>query len=736
MKELLIKLINEDTYKSMNTNEIAEALGFSTAADFVQVVKVLNELEAEFVIARNSNNQYNLIERLGYFIGIIDIKQKGFGFVRIEDEAQDVFIPKTKINGALSKDKVLIRVLEGKSDRGLSEGVVVKIIERGLEFIIGNYTSRKDKGIVRSDNPALDLTVFVEKDNSLGAVTNHKVKVKLNQIFKDHTANGSVVEILGHKNDPGVDITAVAYQYNFDIVFPEPVMQEASRIGEEIDRVEVSKRKDLRNLDIVTIDGEDAKDLDDAITVQKLENGNYLLGVYIADVSHYVKEGSALDQNAYTRGTSVYLADRVIPMLPHILSNGICSLNEGVDRLVMSCDMEIDQQGNVIKHEIYEGVIRSKARMTYTAVNQMLEDQNKETIKQYLPLYPMFCEMKKLADILRQKRSRRGSIDFETSESKIIVDELGNVKDILLRERKSSEKLIEEFMLLANETVAEHFKWLDLPFIYRVHDEPRQEKLQKVIKIASILGHPIKGKENKVHPKALQGLLADLKDDPAERAINMLLLRSMAKAKYSETNIGHYGLASEYYTHFTSPIRRYPDLLVHRLLKEFVIQSNIDPKVVQLFQEKVISSSIQSSQKERDAIDCENEVNDMKKAEYMEQFIGEMFEGVISSLTNWGIYVELPNTIEGLIHVLEMTDDFYEYDETMMIMIGRRTKKIYKIGDIVQVELLSASKAAREINFKLVGMKKSHKLTPAKPLVKYDLKKSGKKGKPQTKKRR
>jgi ribonuclease R len=736
MKELIIQLIKEETYQSMTANEIAETLGFSAAAEFVQVVKTLNELESEYLIARTAQNQYNLIERLGFAVGVIDIKQKGFGFVRLENESQDVFIPKPKINGALSKDKVLIKVLEGKSDRGLSEGIVVKIIERGLEYIIGNYTSRKDKGVVKSDNPAIDLTVFIEKSNSLGAVTNHKVKVKLNQIFKDHTANGSVIEILGHKNDPGVDITSVAYQYNFDIVFPETVMLEASKVGEDIEPTETIKRRDLRNLDIVTIDGEDAKDLDDAIRVQKLDNGNYLLGVYIADVSHYVKEGSSLDQNAYLRGTSVYLADRVIPMLPHLLSNGICSLNEGVDRLVMSCEMEVDLQGNVVKHDIFEGVIRSTARMTYTAVNLMLANQDKETIKQYLPLYPMFCEMKKLADILRQKRSRRGSIDFETSESKIVVDELGKVKDILLRDRKSSEKLIEEFMLLANETVAEHFKWLDLPFIYRVHDEPRQEKLQKVIKIASILGHPIKGKENKVHPKALQGLLADLKDDPAERAINMLLLRSMAKAKYSETNIGHYGLASEFYTHFTSPIRRYPDLLVHRLIMEFVIQSNIDPKVVQFFKEKVVSSAIQSSQKERDAIDCENEVNDMKKAEYMEQFIGETFEGVISSLTNWGIYVELPNTIEGLIHVLDMTDDFYEYDETMMIMIGRRTKKIYKIGDIVQVELLSASKAAREINFKLVGMKKSHKLTPAKPLGKFDNKKSGKKGKPNTRKRR
>lgn len=736
MKETILSIMRQEDYKAMTINQMTEALSLNTAADFTHVLKSLNELEQDAVIARNAKNEYDLIERLGFFIGTIDIKQRGFGFVRVDEEAQDIFIPKSKINGALSKDRVFVKVIEDAGSRGLKEGVVVKVIERGLDFIIGNYVSRKEKGVVKSDNPVINLTVFVKKEDSLGAVTNHKVKVKLNTIFKDGTADGSVVEILGHKNDPGVDITAVAYQYNFDIVFPEAVMKETSAVGDEIDLVEANKRRDLRTIDVITIDGEDAKDLDDAIHVTKLENGNHKLGVYIADVSHYVTEGSALDQNAYHRGTSVYLADRVIPMLPHSLSNGICSLNGGVDRLVMACEMEIDALGTVVKHEIFEGVIRSKARMTYTDVNKMIEDQDKATIKQYLDIYPMLCEMKKLGDILRQKRVRRGSIDFETSESKIVVDEFGKVTNILLRERKSSEKLIEEFMLLANETVAEHFKWLDLPFIYRVHDEPRQERLQKVLKIASMLGHPVKGKENKVHPKALQALLADLKEDPAEKAINTLLLRSMAKAKYSETNIGHYGLASEYYTHFTSPIRRYPDLLVHRLLKEFVIQSKIDDKNVRYFEEKVVASAAQSSQKERDAIDCENEVNDMKKAEYMEPFVGEVFEGVISSLTNWGIYVELPNTIEGLVHVLDMSDDFYEYDETLMIMIGRRTKKMYKIGDVVKVELISANKAAREINFKIVGMTKSHKLT-GKDATKVKVKQFDKrKGKQQPRKRR
>jgi len=717
--------MQQQDYKRQTIDELASALHLSSESEYVALSESLKSLEQEALIAKNSKHQYDLIRRMNLFVGIIDVKQKGFGFVRVEDDLKDVFVPKTKTNGALPKDKVLVKVSEEASERGLKEGVVVRILKRNLEVIVGNLVMKKDRGIVKSDDPSLDLTVFVHPSDHPGAITDHKVKVRLLKINDDHTATGKITDILGHKNDPGVDITAVAINYNFEIAFSEDTMNEANLAPTVVDPYEANRRRDLRAMSVVTIDGEDAKDLDDAIYVEKRANGNWMLGVYIADVSYYVKEGSFLDETAYRRGTSVYLADRVIPMLPHKLSNGICSLNEGVDRLVMACDMEIDSLGNVVDHQIYEGIIRSKARMTYTAVNKMIEDHDEETISKVGDLYPMFLKMKELADILKQKRIRRGAIDFETSESKIVVDASGSVINILMRERKSSERLIEEFMLLANETVAEHFKWLDLPFIYRVHDDPKEDRLKKVLKIAAALGHRVKGKENKIHPQALQSLLADLKDDPAEKAINTLMLRSMAKAKYSETNIGHYGLASEYYTHFTSPIRRYPDLLVHRLIREFIIHANVAEENVAYFTKKVAATGIQSSEKERDAVDCENEVNDMKKAEYMARFIGEEFEGVISSLTNWGIYVELPNTVEGLVHMLDMTDDFYEFDETMMIMVGRRTRRIFKIGDIVKVELLSANKAAREINFRIVGMKKSHKfggpkknLSNGKPTVK------------------
>lgn len=699
MRDELIALFKDENYTRMTASEISEHLGKTSSKEFVELVKTLNALEDEGIIYRTKKNKYDLIERFNMRVGPIDIKKKGFGFVRIGDDDQDVFIAKNNIKGALPNDVVMIKILPSTSKR-LVEGEVVKIMARNTHTVIGDLKRYKGKYYVESDDKYFNLRIYIDKEHLNGAYVDHKVKVQIDAYGDDGEATGTVLEIIGHKNDPGIDITSVALNYQFNLTFPESVMEELKDIPDHATTLDTDGRKDLRARPIVTIDGADAKDLDDGVYVEKLSNGNYFLGVYIADVAHYVKENSAIEQEAFQRGTSVYLADRVIPMLPHQLSNGICSLNPHEDRLSMACEMEIDQNGNVIHYDIFEAVINSHERMTYDAVNQMLEENNEEVILKYQSLYPMFKDMEDLAKILHEKRERRGSLDFETSEAKIVVDENGKVLDVVLRTRGTAENIIEEFMLAANETVATAMTWLGCPFIYRIHEEPDGEKLQKIIAIARALGYNIKGRENKIHSHALQKLLNDVKDDPAERAINTLLLRSMAKARYDANNVGHYGLASECYTHFTSPIRRYPDLLVHRLIKEYLFKGNLD---YDYFTGKVIEASFQSSKKERDAIDCENEVNDMKKAEYMEQFIGEVFEGVISSLNNWGMYVELPNTVEGLVHVSDMTDDYYHYDPDLLVMVGERTKKVYRIGDLVKVKLIGASKELREINFELVG---------------------------------
>lgn len=702
MRQELMSLFNDENYIRMNANEICTHLGKTSSKDFVEIVKTLNALEDEGIIYRTKKNKYDLIERFNFKVGPIDIKKKGFGFVRIGEDDRDVFIPRTSVNGALPNDIVMIKT-NPSSRGGLVEGEVIKIVTRNTHFIIGDLKRYRGKYYVESDDKNLNLRVYIDKESLNGAFVDHKVKVLIDKYGESGEAYGSVIDVIGHKNDPGIDITSVALNYQFRTSFPEPVLAELAMIPDRVTELDIEGRKDLRARTIVTIDGADAKDLDDGVYVEKLSNGNYLLGVYIADVAHYVKENSKIEQEAYLRGTSVYLADRVIPMLPHQLSNGICSLNPGEDRLAMACEMEIDKSGTVVHYDIFEAVIHSHQRMTYEAVNKMLEENDPDTIKEYENLYPMFKDMQDLAKILYTMREKRGSLDFETSEARIVVDETGKVLDVVLRTRGIGEKLIEEFMLIANETVASAMSWLECPFIYRVHEEPNGEKLQKIIAIARALGYNIKGRENKIHSHALQQLLNDVKDEPAERALNTLLLRSMAKARYAPGNLGHYGLASKCYTHFTSPIRRYPDLLVHRLIKEFLFKGNLDFEYYLL---KVNEASTQSSKKERDAIDCENEVNDMKKAEYMEQFIGEEFEGVISSISNWGMYVELPNTVEGLIHVSDMNDDYYNFDSDLMIMIGERTRKIYRIGDVVKVKLISASKAEREINFELVETKK------------------------------
>ncbi|EFV70954.1 rnr protein [Bacillus sp. BT1B_CT2] len=529
------------------------------------------------------------------------------------------------------------------------------------------------------------------------------------------SAEGEVIEILGHKNDPGIDILSIIHKHGLPGDFPAEAMEQAGNTPDTIDEKDLEGRRDLRDQTIVTIDGADAKDLDDAVTVTKLKNGHYKLGVHIADVSHYVTEGSPIDQEAYERGTSVYLVDRVIPMIPHRLSNGICSLNPKVDRLTMSCEMLINPQGQVVEHEIFQSVIKTTERMTYSDVNKILVDDDEELKQKYEALVPMFKDMEDLAAILRGKRMERGAVDFDFKEAKVLVDEEGKAKDVVLRERSTAEKLIEEFMLVANETVAEHFHWMNVPFIYRIHEDPDQEKLQRFLEFVTTFGYVVKGTAGSIHPKALQSVLEEVRDRPEEAVISTVMLRSMKQAKYDPQSLGHFGLSTEFYTHFTSPIRRYPDLIVHRLIRTYLIQGKTDEATREKWAEKLPEIAEHTSNMERNAVDAERETDDLKKTEFMLDKIGEEFDGVISSVTNFGMFVELPNTIEGLVHVSFMTDDFYRYDEQHYAMIGERTGNVYRIGDEITVRVVDVNKDERNIDFEIVGMKGSRRRQKPEP---------------------
>ncbi len=728
MKEKILNMFNNVDYSRLTVEEISEQLNIIDSEDFKKLVKALVSLEDELVIYRDKNSRFDLIERFGFKPGMIHINKKGYGFVTLlNEEGNDIFIPKKSLNGAMNNDKVLIKVLKNKTGNNY-EGEIFKIIERGTKTVIGVYTEDKGVGYVISDDKRFSAKIVINKNYSKGAMADHVVKVEITNYLSEQLVEGIIVEILGHKNDPGIDILSVAYKYNLATFFPKNVLKQAESIRENVTDKDLQGRRDLRDEYIVTIDGEDAKDLDDAVTVKKLENGNYKLGVHIADVSYYVKENDPIDIEALKRGTSVYLVDRVIPMIPHRLSNGICSLNPKTDRLVISCEMEINNLGNVVKYEIFPSVIKTVERMTYNNVNRILVDKDEEVMKRYEYLLPLFNNMKELYDVLCLKRRERGSINFETNEAKIVVDELGKVVDIKLRVRDVAEKIIEEFMLCANETVAEHFHWLNYPFIYRVHENPDSEKIRRFFQLINALGYVVKGKENVVHPKSFQNILDKVENTKAEAVVNTMLLRSMAKARYSEQSLGHFGLATKFYTHFTSPIRRYPDTIVHRLIREFVFESKCDDANFEKYSNLLKDIALQTSKCERTAVDCEREVDDMKKSEFMENKIGEEFEGIISSVTNWGIYVELPNTVEGLVHVLDLRDDYYEFDPKTLSLIGERTKKIYQLGDDVKVKVIASNKDTREIDFEIVGVKSRKRdktvITEEKKVFKKDIKKA------------
>ncbi len=695
-KKTIYDFICDEFYVPMKVKEIAIMLNVpKTQRNELQ--EVLDALVAEGKIDVSVKGKYSKSESK-FLTGVFTAHQKGFGFVTIEGEADDIFIPESAVHGAMHQDTVQVAITKGASSDRRREGSITKIIKRGMEQLVCYYEESKNFGFAVPDNQRFTQDIFIPKERSMGAVRGHKVVVQITDFGKEgKKPEGKVVEILGHVNDPGTDILSIVKGYDLPMEFPAKVLKQVENVSHEVSEADMAGRMDLRDWQTVTIDGEDAKDLDDAITITK-GNGKYTLGVHIADVTNYVQEHSALDVEALNRGTSVYLVDRVIPMLPHALSNGICSLNAGENRLALSCIMTIDEKGNVVDHTIAETVIKVDRRMSYTSVKKILEDKDEAERAAYQELIPMFELMQELAGILRKKRMTRGSIDFDFPETKIILNEQGKPVDIKPYDRNVATKIIEDFMLIANETVAQDYFWQELPFVYRTHDNPDAEKIQKLGTFINNFGYSIHIGQDEVHPKELQKLLMKIEGSPEEALISRLTLRSMKQAKYTTTSTGHFGLATHYYCHFTSPIRRYPDLQIHRIIKDNLRGRMNDKKI--LHYEKILDEvASHSSKMERRAEEAERETDKLKKVEYMSEHIGEVFEGVISGVTEWGFYVELPNTIEGLVHVTSLRDDYYHYNERNYELVAETSNRSYKLGQKVQVEVVATDKLLRTIDF-------------------------------------
>ncbi|MEJ9217188.1 ribonuclease R, partial [Paenibacillus glucanolyticus] len=709
-EQILLDFMRETAYKPMTYQELEQHFAIEDAHEFREFLKLLNELEQSGKIILTSTQRYGVPERMSLLRGRLQAHAKGFAFLIPDDrEHPDVYIHANDLKSAMNGDIVLIKISSKQNDGGKMEGEVVRILTRAVTQVVGVFQNHEAYGFVLPDDKRINRDIFIPKHAINGAVDGVKVVVKLVSYPEGRAAaEGEVVEILGHKDDPGIDILSIIRKHQLPEGFPEEVLAEADAAPDSITEDEIVQqgRRDLRGLNIVTIDGEDAKDLDDAVNVERLPNGNFRLGVHIADVSYYVRERSELDKEAYNRGCSVYLVDRVIPMLPHRLSNGICSLNPQVDRLTMSCEMEFNEQMKVVKHDIFTSVIRTKERMTYNNVRKILVDEDPELIERYSDLVEDFRLMRELALKLRNRRMRRGAVDFDFVESKVIVDENGKAVDIVKRERSIAEQIIEEFMLAANETVAEHFHWLKVPFIYRIHEDPDQEKLQNFMAFAANFGHQVKGRGNSIHPRALQNLLEDIQGTKEQTVLSTMMLRSMKQAKYDAESTGHFGLAAEYYSHFTSPIRRYPDLVIHRVIRE-VLESGgaLNEKRHEHLSGRMADIAQQSSERERVAVDAERDTEALKKAEFMLDKVGEEFEGIISSVTSFGMFIELENTVEGLIRLSAMTDDYYHFDEGHMALIGERTSKVYRIGDDVKVRVAKVNMDDHTIDFEMVDMK-------------------------------
>lgn len=709
-EQMILDLMQDPEYKPMTYQELEQHFAIDDALDFKDFLKTLNAMEEAGTIVRTRSERYGVPERLDLLKGRLQAHAKGFAFLIPEDrEHPDVYIGANDMKSAMNGDTVLVRVTAKSPAGGKLEGEVVRIVNRAITQIVGVFQGHEAYGFVLPDDKRINRDIFIPKDAFNGAVDGEKVVVKIvNYPEGRSAAEGEVVEILGHKDDPGIDILSIIRKHQLPEAFPEEVMAEAEQAPDSITEEEIVQqgRRDLRGKTIVTIDGEDAKDLDDAVNVERLPNGNFLLGVHIADVSYYVRENSELDKEAYNRGCSVYLVDRVIPMLPHRLSNGICSLNPQVDRLTMSCEMEFDEHMKLVRHDIFTSVIKTKERMTYNNVRKILNDEDPEVTERYSYLVDTFKLMKELALRLRARRMNRGAVDFDFVESKVIVDENGKPVDIVKRERSIAEQIIEEFMLAANETVAEHFYWMKVPFLYRIHENPDPEKLQTFMAFAANFGHHVKGRGNSVHPRALQSLLEDIQGTKEQKVISTVMLRSMKQAKYDAEMSGHFGLAAEYYSHFTSPIRRYPDLVIHRVIREVLENKGVLPENrLEYLASRMADIAQQSSERERVAVDAERDTDQLKKAEYMLDKVGEEFEGIISSVTSFGMFIELENTVEGLIRLSALTDDYYHFDEASMALIGERTSRVFRIGDEVKIRVERVNMDDHTIDFEMVDMK-------------------------------
>ena len=702
LKEKLLGLLNDDAYNPLKKEELVNIFDIHHT-EMPMFYNFLDELEEDGYITKTKKGKITTYKKLGYFVGKFIAHQKGFGFVESEDDfKRDLFIPKDEVNTAMHNDIVVAEIIKEETDEKRAEGTIIKILQREVTKVVGVFEESKSFGFVVPDEKKFNKDVYIPKRYFSGAKSGDKVVCKITVYpMEGRKPEGKIIEILGKKGTKEAEILSIIKAHELPEKFPQKVIKEAEDVAVEIPKEEIERRLDIRHLNIFTIDGEDAKDLDDAISIEILENGNYNLGVHIADVTHYVKEKSKLDKEALKRATSVYLVDTVIPMLPKVLSNGMCSLNPNEDKLTLSVFMEIDKNGKVVKYDIKETIINSKARMTYTEVSDILEKGDEDLKKKYANILDDFYNAQDLAKILSKRRTQRGSIDFDFPEAKIILNEDGTVNNIKHYERRISNRIIEEFMLVTNETVAEHYFWLNIPFVYRIHEVPSKEKMEELSKFIATFGYTIKGDLDDVHPKALQKIVEDIKGKKEEDVISTIMLRSLRQARYSPECSGHFGLAAKYYSHFTSPIRRYPDLQIHRIIKE-QLNDKINQKRIEQLTNIVDYSSTISSEKERKAELAERDVKDYYKALFMSDKIGQEFEGVVSSVTSFGMFIELDNTVEGLVRLANISDDYYIFDESTYTIIGEATKKTYKIGDTVNIRVAKVNADLKEIDFEFI----------------------------------
>ncbi len=700
MREEIIELLGKEK-RALSATEICDKLNLNTAGELKKLLDDLRILEEGYTVYRSNKDKYMLFENSHLLKGRLSVNKKGFGFVIVDGRDEDIYIDAKNMNGALNNDLVVVEELKGQNGKK-TEGRVVKVLKKENNLIVGEYKIIDGNPHFIPDDKKLRMEIILDNKDLDDLVDGHKIQVSIVKEMGKYKYLGEVVKIIGHKNDPGVDILSIIYDHGINDVFTDEVMEEVNALPSEVLDSDRKGRKDLTDMTIFTIDGDDTKDIDDAISISK-KGENYILGVHIADVSYYVKEGTALYKEAYSRGTSVYLVDRVVPMLPHKLSNGICSLNPNVDRLAISCIMEITPNGKIVSHDIFESIIRSRIQMTYKKVNKILNDE--ETPEGYEPFKDDLKLMWELAKILRKEKLARGYLDFDVDEPKILVDENCKPYDVVLRERGKGENMIEDFMIAANETVAEHVFYMGLPFVYRVHEVPDNEKVEEFLNSISMLGYHIVGDRNFVYPKSMKKILDQLRDKEGFEILSTLLLRCMKKAVYKPENLGHYGLASKCYTHFTSPIRRFPDTTVHNLLRKYIFNEPNDKelnRLIEYWEENLPALCDHASEKERDSIDCERDVESMKMAEYMESHIGEEYDGTISSVMNFGLFVQLDNMIEGLVHISEIKGDYYTFDETIHTLRGEKKGKMYKLGQKVRVVVTNASKENSTIDFNLV----------------------------------